>query len=595
MGEKNKFIARFYNWTFLIIVIVAVVLVNIISSFVYKRYDMTQDQRYSLANGTKEYLKNTENFKTRLNLKIYLEGNLPAEIKSFRNAIEDKLVEFKEIAGAKIEYQFIDPNVGTEEEQQELFQSIFAEGKGILPMDLVYMKDGAQSQMMIWPGAIIEYGGSTVQSIQLLPGNKTGRPYQLNNMTDVIQNSINNLEYMLISSLRRATQEKKPRIAFLHGHGELTFAETQRVRALISPYYAVADITINDSLAALDNLQGLIIPRPREAFSNKDLYVIDQFLMRGGRLMCFMDELYLNEDSLKATGETHTTRYPALRLDKMLFDYGLKINDNLIMDVHCVPMQVPLAKQSLIPWFYHVLGTPTNHPITRNIEPVSLKYVNEIQFVGNNPEIALTPVLTSSSNSVASGMAPLLNLAIFQNYGKNPELVADPENENNKKCLAGLAEGTFKSHFRNRIVDAFVKSEEVHYLEKSAHEGKVMLVGNGRWIANEYDSMLTPLGDTYQYRPKSTNDLQFSQELINLKIPHFFGNQEFFQNMTDYMMGDNSVLDIRSRQIDIHEMNKEEVKSSANFYRILNIGLPILLVILLSIIITFIRKRKYTY
>ena len=593
MAEKKSIIKGLYNWTFLVIVIVAIVLVNVISSFVYKRYDMTADQRYSLSNGTVEFLKNSDNFKTRLNLKIYLDGNLPAEIKHFRNAIEDKLIEFKEITGNKIEYQFIDPNVGTEEEQQELFQFIFSEGKGILPMDLVYMKDGAQSQMMLWPGAIIEYGGSTVQSIQMLPGSKTGRPYQLKSMTDVIQNSINNLEYMLVSSLRRAIQEKKPRIAFLHGQGELSFAQTQRVRSLISPYFSVADITINDSIAALDNLQGLIIARPTTPFSDKDLYIIDQFLMKGGRLMCFMDELYLNEDSLRMTGETHTARFPALRLDKMLFDYGLKINDNLVMDVHCAPMQVPFADQSLIPWFYHVLATPTSHAITRNIEPVFLKYTNEIQFVGNNPDIALTPILTSSSNSTVSGMAPLLNLGIYKNYGKTPELVSNPESESNQKCLAGLAEGMFKSHFRNRIVDAFAKNKDAHYFNESQQEGKVILIGNGRWLANEYDSMPAPNG-AWQYRPKKTNDLQYSQELINLKIPHFFGNQEFFQNMTDYMMGDNSVLDIRSRQIDIHELNKEKIKSSASFYRILNIGLPIVLILLLSVVIIMIRRRKYT-
>ncbi len=596
MSEKKKFLSGVYNWTFLTIVIIAVILINIISSFVYKRFDTTADKRFSLANGTKNYLEKAENFKTRINLKIYLEGNLPAEIKHFRDAVEDKLIEFKEIAGNKIEYQFINPNVGTEQEKQELFQSIYAKGKGILPMDLVYMKDGAQSQMMIWPGVIIEYGGSSVQSIQLLPGSKAGQPYRLNSqeMTRTIQNSINNLEYMLISSLRRATQEKKPRIAFLHGHGELTYAQTQRVRALMSPYYAVADITLNDSIHALDNVQGLIIARPRTTFSNKDLYLIDQFVMRGGRLMCFIDKLYHNEDTLRRKGETHTTRYSDLRIDNMLFDYGLKINDNLVMDAHCAPMGVPFAKQSIIPWFYHVLATPTSHPISRNVEPVSLEYVNEIQFVGNNPNVALTPILTSSSNSTVSGMAPLLNLAIFKNYGKVPELVADPENENNKKCLAGLAEGFFKSPFRNRIVDEFAKNPAIHFDTVSQKEGKVLLIGNGRWIANQYDSMPTRLGDGWQYRPKKINDLQFSPELIQLKIPLFFGNQEFFQNLVDYMMGDNSVLDIRSRQIDIHEMNADKVKNYANFFRYLNIGVPILSVLFLSFLINAIRRKKYT-
>ena len=461
-------------------------------------------------------------------------------------------------------------------------------------MNLVYMKDGSQTQMMLWPGAIINYGGSSVQSIQLLPGSKSDRPYQLNTMSDLIQNSINNLEYMLISSLRRATLEKKPNIAFLHGHGELTFPETQRIRALMSPYFSVDDITLNDSLNALDKLTGLIIARPRSTFSDKDLYLIDQFVMKGGRLMCFMDQLYFNEDTLKTKGETHTTRYSSLRLDKMLFDYGLKINDNFVMDAHSAPTQVEYSKQSVIPWFYNVLATPTKHAIARNVEPVFLPYTSEIQFVGNNPEIALTPILTSSSNSTASGMAPLLNLGIYQNYGKSPELVPNPESETNKKCLAGLAEGMFQSHFRNRIVESFVNNPEIHYYEKSQSEGKVMLIGNGRFIMNSYDSTPSRTGNSYQYRPKNVNDLQFSQELINLKIPHFFGNQEFFQNMTDYMMGDNSVLDIRSRQIDIHEMDKDRVKSHAGMYRMLNIGIPILSILVLAILFIYMRRRKYT-
>jgi gliding-associated putative ABC transporter substrate-binding component GldG len=554
---------------------------------------MTEDQRYSLSSGTENFLNNTDNFKSRLNIKIYLDGNLPAELSHFKNAIEDKLKEFKQHAGNKIEYQFIDPNVGTEREQQELFQQIFAEGKGILPMDLVYMKDGSQSQMMLWPGAIIHYNGK-LQSVQLLPGSISGRPFQLNGMSQTIENSINNLEYMLVSALRRATQESKPRVAFLHGHGELTFQQTQRARALIAPYFAVADVTLNDSLAALDNIDGLIIAQPRSRFGNKDLFIIDQFLMRGGRLMCFIDKLFLPEDTLKRTGQTHTTRYSDLRLDKMIFDYGLTINDNYVIDVRCVPMQVPFAKQSMIPWFYHVLSTPTSHPISRNVEPVGLKYTSEVQFVGDDPKIKLTPILTSSTNSTVTGLAPLVSLGMPLNYGKNPELVPDPENEDNKKCLAGLAEGDFKSHFRNRIVDDYAKNTSVTILDSSSREGKIFLIGNGRFIANKYDSTLNSKGTGYMYRPKQLNDLQFSEDLVNLNIPHFFGNQEFFQNLTDYMMGDNSVLDIRSRQIDIRKIDNEKVKMHSEFYKISNIGVPIVSILFLAFLFYFIRKNKYT-
>ncbi len=593
MAEKKNLLKGLYNWTFLSIVVAGLLLVNIISSFVYKRYDMTADKRYSLAEGTISFLEDKEKFSGRINIKIYLDGNLPADLAHFKNAIEDKLKEFKQYAGNRIEYQFINPNEGTEAEQQELFQNLFAEGRGILPMDLVYMKDGTQTQMLVWPGAIIEYGGSTVQSIQFLPGSKTGQPYQLNGMGQMIQNSINNLEYMLTSSLRRAILDKKPRIAFLHGHGELTFPETQRARSLISPYYSIADITINDSIAALDNVDGLIIARPRDRFSAKDLFVIDQFLLRGGRMMCFIDALNINEDSLKQTGQTHTTRYDNLKIDDMLFDYGIKINPNYVMDVRCVPLAVPMAKQSMIPWFFNVLATPTSHPISRNIEPISLNYTSEIQFVNQSTHVAMTPILTSSTNSTVTGLAPMVSLMIPLNYGKNPELTPNPESEANKKCIAGLAEGMFRSHFRNRIVDEYAKNPSVQLLDSSRVEGKIFVIGNGRFIANEYDSMPNKLGTGYMYRPKEMNNLQFSQDLINLNIPHFFGNQEFFQNLTDYMMGDNSVLDIRSRQIDIHEIDTEKVKLEAGFYKMVNVGLPIVIILVLAFILNFIRTRKY--
>jgi gliding-associated putative ABC transporter substrate-binding component GldG len=591
MAEKKKFSKSIFNWSFFAIVIAAVILLNIISSFLYKRIDMTEDKRYSLSAGTIDFLENPDNFQNRLSLKIYFDGKLPAELKHFRNSIEDKLKEFKQYAGDRIEYQFIDPNVGSENEQQALFESLYGKGKGILPMDIVYMKDGSQSQMLMWPGAVIDYGGSTVNTIQFLPGTSPGKPYDLNGITEMIENSINNLEYMLISSLRRATQKSKPRVGFLQGHGELTFAQTQRARSLIAPYYAIADVAINDSLAALDNIDGLIIARPTQKFSDRELYIIDQFVMRGGRLMCFLDALNLDEDSLNKNGMTHTTRNET-GLERMLFDYGLKLNDNYVVDARCAPKPVPFAKQSMIPWFFHVLASPTKHPISRNLEPVSLKYASEIQFVGNSKN-TLTPILTSSTNSNVTGLAPMVNLGMPLNYGKNPELIGNPTAEINKRCLAGLAEGKFESYFKNRIVEEFANNPLAKYKQNSTKEGKVLLIGNGRFIANSYDSMPAKNGVDFMYRPTEFNDLRMDAELAQVGVPLYFGNQEFFQNLADYMLGDHSVIDIRSRQIDIHAIDKEKIKSDATFYKIINLLLPVVLVLLFALVMSYIRKRKY--
>lgn len=590
--KKNRSYGGFFNWTFLAVFIAGIVLVNIIASLLYVRIDMTEDRRYSLSEGTVSFLEDKGNFENRLNLKIYLEGNLPAELKQFRNTIEDKLKEFKEYAGNRIEYQFIDPTIGTEAEQQALWESIYAKGKGIIPMDVVYSKDGAQSQILVWPGALIEYGGSTVQNVQFMPGTPPGKPYSIDGLTEMIQNSINNLEYILISSIRRATAKSKPRIAFLQGHGELTFAQTQRARALITPYFSIADIEIKDSLAALDKVDGLVIARPRSRFTDKELYIIDQFVMRGGRLMCFLDVLNLNEDSLNMKGMTHTTRNET-GLERMLFDYGIKINDNYLVDVRCAPKAVPFAKQSLIPWFFHVLASPTKHPISRNLEPVGLKFASEIKLIKDSSRI-VSPVLTTSTNSNVTGLAPLVNLAMPLNYTQKPELVANPEDPENKKCVAGLAEGFFDSHFKNRIVEEFSKNPLSKFKEKSSKEGKVFVVGNGRFIANSYDSMPSRDGNGFVYRPTQFNDLRMDAELAQLGVPLYFGNQEFFQNLTDYMMGENSVLGLRSKPIEVHAMDSEKVKTFAGYYKFINIVVPILVVLLFAFVMAYLRKRRYS-
>jgi len=591
--NSNKAKKNAYSWTFFLILCAGILLLNVIASLVYFRYDATEDKRYSLAQGTINFLSEETNFSDRISLKIYLEGNLPAELKRYRNAIEDKLKEFKQYSGKRLEYQFIDPSQGSEDDKRFLFESLYNKGKGILPMEVMFMKDGSQSQMLLWPGAEIDYGGSTVSYVQLMPGTPQGKFYTLNEQFEAqIQNSINNLEYMLISAIRRATIFTKPRLAFLQGHGELTYAQTQRVRTLVSPYYSVEDITLNDSLNALEGVKGLVIARPTKPFSEKDKYIIDQFLMKGGRLMCFIDKLTVPEDTLSKNGYTHTVRN-SLELDKMLFDYGIKVNDNLVFDVKCAPRAVVTSNQMLIPWFFALRSSATSHPIARNIEPVLLKYVSQIDFVGNGKQVK-SKILASSTNSNVSGLAPLISLLMYKNYGPNPRLVPNPEDESNKICLSGMVEGYFDSHFKNRIVAEFAKNPLVKFKERSSKEGKVLVVGNGRFIENKYDSILDKTGN-YQYRATVFNQLKMDETMASMNMqPLIYGNQEFFQNLVDYMMGDNSVLDLRSKQIDVHAIDKEKVKVEAGYYKLINMILPSFFVFVFALIMNLRRKKRYS-
>jgi gliding-associated putative ABC transporter substrate-binding component GldG len=593
---KLNFTKGLYNWTVLGLLAAVLVLLNFIGSMLYFKLDMTKDQRYSLANSTVTYLSDKKNFENRISIQIYLDGNMPSELKNFQNALKDKLKDFKRIAGTRIEFLFTDPNVGTEDEINALRAQLYDRGKGILPLEINYLKDGTQSQMLLFPGALLSYSvnGITKEGVvQFLPGTQPGRPYALEQMSEMIENALNNLEYNLLSAMRRLTQTSKPTIAFLQGHGELNPAETMRARALISPYYQIKDVALNDSIAALKDVDGLIIADPQTPFSQKDLYLIDQFVLRGGKLLCFMNTLALNEDTLNATGMTHTTRKNLL-LDRLLFDYGIKIKENYVLDANCAPKIVPFAETAFLPWFYHMLATPSLHPMTRNVDPISLKYANEIEFV-QLPKAQLTPILTSSSNAIPSGLQPLVNLALPLNYGKNPKLVDNPEDEINKLCVAGLSEGFYQSHFKNRIVAEFANSKDANYLEESQKETKILVVGNGSFIRNSYDSILDPQKiNSYLYRPIAINELKVDAELAQRRIPIIFGNQELFQNMVDYMMGDNSVLDIRSRQIDIKEIDKEKIKSSSLFYKSINMMLPLLLILALAFIMNWIRQRRYT-
>lgn len=596
MAETSKSVRKIYNWAFFLIVLMIVILLNVIGSFMYSRIDMTEDQRYSLSPGTVSFLENKKHFNNRVLIKIYLDGkNLPAEVKRFRNAVEDKLKEFKLYAGDRIEYEFKDPNEGSQADQDYLHEILYNKAKGIIPMNLVYTKDAQQHQLLLWPGAVIDYGGSTKEYIQLLPGTSAKNFMQLDDEFNAqVQNSINNLEYMLVSSIKKATLKEKPRIAFLHGHGELSFAETMRVRSLISDYYTVEDLTLNDSISALEGVKGLIIARPQSPLSDKDKYLIDQFVMKGGRLMCFIDKLNFPEDSLRQNGVVNTARTNLGGLDNMLFSYGISIRDNYLIDVRCAPILVPMAKQSLLPWFFHIAATQTEHPISRNIDPVMLRYASEISLVKGKTR-AVTPILTTSTNSGSTGLAPMISLGLPLNVGKNPKLAPDPESEVNKRCVAAVSEGMYESYFKNRIAETFANNPNSGFLKKSEKEGKILVVSNGTFIRNYYDSMPSPRNpNIMQYRPIQFNNLRYDETMAQAQMqPIIYGNQEFFQNLVDYMMGDNSVLDIRSKHIDIHPIDKEKVKTDAGFYKILNVLLPSGSIILLAFLLFYLRKRRY--
>ena len=377
---KKLFKGAYYQWGVFTIILVAIVFINIIGHLTSFRIDMTSDHRYSLADGSVAYLEKINKLENRINIKIYLEGELPSELRSYRNSLEEKLKDFKRYAGDRIEYTFINPNEGSDEDKQLLFEQIYNKGSGVLPMEIKFAKNAKETKLMLWPGAVLSFTINGIPQetvVQLLPGTSVDRPFSMNQMPEVVEKGLNDLEYNLISALRRLSTLKKKRIGFLQGHGELNQYETKIARLLIAPYYNIQEVELQNNIHALDDYDALIIADPKNIFSDKDLYLIDQFVMRGGELMCFMNTLDINKDTLYRQGFTHSER-KNIRLNDLLFDYGFKINDNLIMDVNSIPKFDRRFKESRINWYYQLLSTNTKHPTVKNIEPVALEFANQI-------------------------------------------------------------------------------------------------------------------------------------------------------------------------------------------------------------------------
>ncbi|PKR80976.1 hypothetical protein CW751_07365 [Brumimicrobium salinarum] len=261
MAEKklNKLSNRAYYGIVTLIALALIILVNIIISFLDFRVDFTKDQRYSLTNSTINYLESDSLLVDKILFKIYLEGEFPAEVKRLQKAVRDKLDEFKYYAGNRIEYEFINPNEGSLEDQEALKEQLLNKGRGIRPININYRSQGTANIIQVFPGAVVEYRGETVDYIRFLEGGN----YALDSrLEQSIQKEVNNLEYKFMRVLLKATRKNKKKLAFVHGHGELGIPYTQGARRNIEDAYIIEDVKIDGSLDGLDKYDGIIIADP---------------------------------------------------------------------------------------------------------------------------------------------------------------------------------------------------------------------------------------------------------------------------------------------------------------------------------------------
>ncbi|NOQ72998.1 MAG: gliding motility-associated ABC transporter substrate-binding protein GldG [Crocinitomix sp.] len=570
-------------------IVAIIILANYILSFFSGRFDLTEDKRHSLSENTIALLQDEERIEDRIFLKIYLEGDLPADIMKIRNSLEEKLEEFIVYAGDKLQYEFIDPNGEDDPAYNlEVQKNIYTEG--IIPCDIQIISSGQTETRTIWPGATIEYKGKTVDQIQFFNKQIVFANEDIRGLAD---RTINNLEYLLISAIRRVSASSKQTVAFLQGQDELAPLQTADVRKGLDRYYLVEDVEIGGKLDALDAVDALIIAEPRKAFTEKDKFVIDQFIMNGGKVLWFVDPIDINRDSLRFTGATMGLA-ANLNIEKdMLYKYGARLNPDLIIDEDCGPIFIPLPEVGYVDWYFAPLLKRTDHPITNNLDPIKAEYVSSVEIVNKeDTDVTKTVLLHSSANSqifkaparVNYGIIPIGPDAVKPKFNKGkPEDAQFP--------VAIMLEGRFSSPFENRLNDAFLESQDFVTKFKS-DSTKMLIVSDGDIIRNEVQQNMVVGKVQYTWYPLDEDP--FGLMNPNNTPKYVYGNKDFVLNSIDYMLDDFSLIDVRAKTITMRVLDSQKVNESKTFWKVLNIGLPLFLVLCLAIFQLLMRRVNYT-
>ncbi|MFZ7113796.1 MAG: gliding motility-associated ABC transporter substrate-binding protein GldG [Bacteroidota bacterium] len=539
------------------------ILVNILAQFAFKRFDMTQENRYSLSESSKELAGQLEDI---VYFKIYLEGDLPPGFLKLKNSLKEMLDEFRIYSDDNIEYEFIDPSANPDEKQRvELYKQLTE--KGLYPTNLEESDKGQQSQKIIFPGAIVNYRSLEIP-MQILKSKFGG------NSDVMLNNSIENLEYEISNVLRKISRQKSISIAFLRGHNELPTKQISDAANGLSDFYIVDTVSINGKLDALKDYKLLIIAKPDTAFDEKDKFIIDQFIMKGGRVLWLIDKLAMNMDSLERKNTAVAIPFE-LNIDDMLFKYGVRINNDFVMDMQAAPIPVVTGyvgnqpKQEIFPWYYYpLLSADSKNPIVHNLNMVKTEFASSIDTI-ETENVSKTVLLTSSKLSRLQMAPARVSLNILRDK-------ADPMMFNRRNIpIAVLLEGNFNSNYENRLPTAIVSSKEISFKDKS-EKTKMIVVSDGDVIS----SFVSKKGNVY---PLGYD--RFTRQT--------FGNKSFVLNCIDYLCDNNAVLELRSKEIRLRLLDPAKIESP-QFIQWLNVVLPTILIILFGLIFTFIRKRKFT-
>jgi gliding-associated putative ABC transporter substrate-binding component GldG len=556
------------KWWWLTI-IVAILCVNYLASVFHKRIDLTNEKRFTISTPVKNILKNIDQ---KMEIDIFLRGDIPAGFKKLSVAAQDLLQEFKEYSHGNIHYKIISADEKIPGSEKTYADTL--SGLGIVPINLkVQLKEGEQSQY-IYPAALVIFQNK-MQPVNLYSGSSTFITAPELNSAEAL------LEFKFADAIEKIIDNKRPMVAYAVGNGEPIGPNVyDLVENVLKKNYHLFMMDLSKEPVVPDTFKLLMIVKPTLTFTDSEKLKIDQYVMHGGKILCFIDRLEAETDSLQIKNQV--IAYDRnLNLEDLFFKYGIRINADLLMDLQCdfLPFSVNGKDQfEFLHWNYFPLfESKQNSVINKNLGLVAGRFVNTIDTV-NAPGIKKTVLLSSSSNSRTIETPALIS-------GEENRNAAVDAAFNKKNLIAGiLLEGKFTSLFKNRISRAEMDSLDFYgspFQSENINANKMIIVSDGDIVLNQvYKGQLLPMG--------------MNAYTIGTQYEYQFANRQFVENCLEYLIDNRGLSEAKSKDYKLRLLDPKKTEEQRTFWEILNLVLPVLLVIIFGLIYQWWRKRKYT-
>lgn len=547
--------------TNIFILLIAFIGFNYFSDLFHYRIDLTAEKRFTLAKPTESMLQSIDK---DLFVKVYLTGSdLPGGFKRLESEVKQTLEEFQSVSNQKVNYRFIDiyKDIKSDADREKLIAELAQ--KGIIPTNIRAKKDGKNTQILILPGAIVSNNTKELP-VFLLKGNN------LNSPQEILNQATENVEFELAGAIKQIIQKEKKKIGFFVNYSSLPAIRQIGLINNLKKGYDLFPVDLSAS-PTLDGLNAIFVMKPDKPFTDTDKYKIDQFIVKGGKALFFIDPVKIDTVGLDGS----FAKPFSVNLDDLFFKYGIRLNANLLKDMQmsaAIPMNVGTigdkANIQLIPWpYFPLINNFGNSPIVRNLDAVYMKYVSTIDTVKSS-NIAKTPLLQSS------GYTQVLNTPATISYNSAAKDFDVEKQKSGVKTVAYLLEGNFESFFANSILPT---DPRFPTFKSKDQPSKIIICADGDVPTNDFDGKTSkpyPLGfDKYS--------------------KHTFANNDFVINSVDYLLDPNGIIGARNKTIKLRPLDKIEITEHQTKWQVINLLVPFALLAFLWLLFMYSSKKRY--